>query len=293
MSLDLAKTSAFMHTHARVLDRRRFDYGLGRINASDLLAGLAAYRNPDGGYGWGLEPDLRSTTSQPVAALHAFEVWEEVSPACSPVAAELCDWLDSVSLPDGGLPFALPIPDPEGCAPFFVNVDPSQSALHMTAAVAVAAHRVAHHDAAVREHRWLARVTGYCRREIAAMTQRGAAYEFRYVLQFLDATIDDDGAADELKRLGAWLPASGELPVEGGIEGEYLHPIDISPRPGRPLRDVIAPEVIQADLDRLAAAQQGDGGWPVGWQPYSPAAALEWRGYLTVQAVQLLRVNAR
>jgi hypothetical protein len=36
-------------------------------------------RNPDGGYGWGLEPDLRSVTSQPVGAMHAMEVFAETA----------------------------------------------------------------------------------------------------------------------------------------------------------------------------------------------------------------------
>lgn len=43
------------------------------------LAALSAYRNPDGGYGWGLEADLRARESQPGAALHAFEVFEASS----------------------------------------------------------------------------------------------------------------------------------------------------------------------------------------------------------------------
>ena len=111
MDIDLDTTTAFMTAHARVLDRHRF----ARLRGDDgarLLGAAEAYRNPDGGYGWGLEPDLRSVTSQPGAALHALEAFADAGPATTPRAAELCDWLDGVSLPDGGLPFALPIPDP-------------------------------------------------------------------------------------------------------------------------------------------------------------------------------------
>ena len=53
------------------------------------------------------------------------------------------------------------------------------------------------------------------------------------------------------------------------------------------------PEVVAADLDRLAARQQDDGGWPEEFRAYSPAAALEWRGYLTVYAVSVLLANGR
>jgi hypothetical protein len=35
-------------------------------------------------------------------------VLAEVGPQATPRSVELCDWLGSISLPDGGLPFALP-----------------------------------------------------------------------------------------------------------------------------------------------------------------------------------------
>jgi len=49
---------------------------------------------------------------------------------------------------------------------------------------------------------------------------------------------------------------------------------------------------VAADLERLASEQLEDGGWTVDFQSYSPAAALEWRGYATVRALSVLRDNA-
>ncbi len=51
---------------------------------------------------------------------------------------------------------------------------------------------------------------------------------------------------------------------------------------------VFTTEVIEADLARLAAGQQRDGGWTVPYDTASPAAALEWRGYATVAAITTL-----
>ncbi len=48
---------------------------------------------------------------------------------------------------------------------------------------------------------------------------------------------------------------------------------------------------VAADLERLASEQGEDGGWSVDFQSYSPAAALEWRGYATVRALSVLRKN--
>ena len=127
-----------------------------------VLAAVDGYRNPDGGYGWGLEPDLRSRTSQPGGALHAFEVFADIAPATTggrPSCAT--GWTRSPS-PDGGLPFALPVPDPAACAPFWAAPTPTESSLQITAIVAATAHRVAAADPAVAGHPWLARATEYC-----------------------------------------------------------------------------------------------------------------------------------
>src|SRR5688500_18906001 len=100
MTPDITAASRFMTAHARLLDRRRFALPLGDTGPEAVLDALEPYRNPDGGYGWGLEPDLRATESQPGGALHAFEVFEDVAPHTAPRAVELCDWLLGASLPD-------------------------------------------------------------------------------------------------------------------------------------------------------------------------------------------------
>ncbi len=293
MSIDLDAAAAFMTSHARLLDRRRFGVRFEGAEPGGALAALDAYRNPDGGYG-ALEPDLRAPESQPVGGMHAFEVFEDVAPATSPRAAELCDWLDAASLPDGGLPFALPIADATATAPFWAQADPDTSSLHITTAVAAIAHRVARHDPAVAEHPWLARVTGYCLGTLAGRDTPESTLELLYALGFLDAVADDEPAAAPLiERLTAVIPPSGVLPVEGGVEDEAIRPLDFAPFPDRPARRRLAPDVVAADLDRLAAGQRADGGWDVDFVAYSPAAALDWRGYATIRSLTILQANGR
>lgn len=292
--VDLSMATDFMTTHARLLDRRRFELLLGGATGEEALAALAGYANADGGFGWGIEPDLRSPTSQPVSALHAFEVFEEVAPLTSPLAPALCDWLDSATLADGGLPFATQGADAVGSAPFFASGDPTASSLHMTACVAGIAHRVARNDPSVRDHPWLSRATAYCLERIAEIQEVSHAYELRFVLDLLDAIAESDSeAAAQLERLAGFIPASGALPVSGGVEGETLRPLYVSPRPDRPLRRAMPAAAIDGDLDRLEAEQKPDGGWDVDYQTWSPAAALEWRGYITVWAMQTLMANGR
>ena len=292
MNLDLAAT--FMATHARVLDRRRFDVMNGRADVSGAIAALDGYRNLDGGYGWGLEPDLRAPESQPGAALHAFEVFEEIAPATVPQAAELCDWLHSVSLGDGGLPFALPMSTTAGSGPWWGGADASASSLQMTAVVAAAAHRVAAQDPAVAGHPWLERATGYCLTAIDSIGRTPFAYVLAFSVRFLDAVHDRRPEAPALlDRLAGLIPADGKVPVRGGAEDEMLRPLDFAPYPDRPARRLLSPEAVSADLDRLVALQQDDGGWIVDYLKISPAGSLDWRGHATVRAIDILRQNGR
>jgi hypothetical protein len=292
--VDLDAASDFMATHARLLDRRRFDVLFRGAAPDGALAALGAYRNPDGGYGWGLEPDLRSRRSQPGPALHAFEVFEDVLPATTAAAAELCDWLGSVTLPDGGLPFALPVDDAAGCAPFWANADPNVSSLQITAVVTSIANRVAAGDPAVAGHEWLSRATDFCLSAIEAIGEQPDAMALAFSVQLLDAVHDArPEAAGLLAGLAKHIPANGLVRVRGGLEEEAMRPLDFAPAPDRPARSLFAPETISAELDRLAGQQQDDGGWEVDFASYSPAAALEWRGHMTVRALSILRLNAR
>jgi hypothetical protein len=295
MTIDLAAARAFIATHARLLDRRRFALlngdNAGAGDPAAVLAALAAYRNPDGGYGSGLEPDLRSPESQPAAAGHAFETFAEVAPLTSPHAVALCDWLDSITLPDGGLPFVLPITSPAGVAPWFADGERTAS-LQITAFVAAGAHRVAAHDPTVAGHPWLERATAYCLDAMAALGAEPFAYTLAFSIRLLDVLHDRRPEAQPMMdALSAHVPADGRVPVAGGAEGETLRPLDIAPEPGLPSRRLLDPDAVASDLGRLAAGQRDDGGWTVDYLPISPAGSLDWRGYATVKAIATLRRN--
>ncbi|MBB3086210.1 hypothetical protein [Geodermatophilus sabuli] len=292
MSVDLSAAADFMAGHARLLDRRRFERLFTDGDGDAVLVAVEAYRNPDGGYGWGLEPDLRSRTSQPGGALHAFEAFADAAPATTERARALCDWCATVALPDGGLPFALAVPDPAGCAPFWASADATSSSLQITAIVAAAAHQVAEHDPAVAGHPWLARATGYCLDAVRQLGPEPHALELAFAVRLLDAAhATHPEAAELLDRLGQHVPADGLVHVAGGAEEEFMRALDFAPHPGSPARALVTAEAVERELERLAAQQQDDGGWRVDFDSYSPAAGLEWRGHRTVEALGILRAN--
>jgi hypothetical protein len=145
----------------------------------------------------------------------------------------------------------------------------------------------------VAAHPWLARVTTRCLTAIDSLESTPAAYELVFALRFLDSVYERHPAASELlARLADYIPPDGRLPVSGGVSDEALRPLDLAPDPGRPARAILDDAAIAADLQRLAGDQREDGGWSVDFQSYSPAAALEWRGYATVRAFTVLNDSA-
>jgi hypothetical protein len=291
--IDIHAAHDFVATHARILDRRRLELRTGDAGPAAVLAALDAYRNADGGYGWGLEPDLRSPESQPATAGHAFETFADVAPVTAPQAVALCDWLEGVTLPDGGLPFALPTEASAGNGPWWGSADPTVSSLQITTFVTAAALQVGAHDRAVASHRWLARAVDYCVGAIERIEERPFAYVLEFALRFLDGLHGRRAAEAEraLAHLREFVPPDGTLAVQGGAEGEALRPLDLAPFPGTLSRSLLGDAVIAADLERLAGLQQDDGGWVVDYLKISPAGALEWRGYATVRALEVLRRN--
>ena len=286
---DLDRILDFVTSNARLLDRRRAELAVGAGDAEAALTVLAGYRNADGGFGWSLEPDLRAPTSQPVAALHAFEVLEEVAPVTSKMAVGLLDWLDAVALPGGPVPFALGGTASAGSAPMWESADTTSPSLHMTSVLLGIAHRTARHDPAVASHPWLRRATEWATQQIAALDGPRHAIGFRYVLQLLDTL----GAQDELERLGRHVPRDGTMAVTGGKPDEAMRALDFAPHPDDRMRALLDPAAIAADLDRLEAEQHDDGGWDVDWAHWSAAGGLEWRGWATVRALRILRANGR
>ena len=54
MDVDLDAAQAFLAGHGRMVDRHRLALVLGRGDPAAARSAVNAYRNPDGGYGWGL-----------------------------------------------------------------------------------------------------------------------------------------------------------------------------------------------------------------------------------------------
>jgi hypothetical protein len=282
---DLDAAADFIWRHARLIDRHRFAHLFLGAGAEPVVCALRAYQNPDGGFGHALEPDIRTPTSQPGASMHVLEMLAETGAFDDPMVDEACDWLTTITRDDGGIPFVLPTAMEHPHAPWWQPAD--ESSLLLTAAHAAVLHEQR------REHPWLHGATAFCWERIDSDRVEGS-YAARYAVAFLDAVPDEARAEAALHRIGPRLVEQGLVALDPAeVTGETFTPLDYSPRPDVRSRRMFEPEAIDAHLDALAAGQRDDGGWTFPWPAWCPAAELDWRGYVTIDALKVLRANGR
>ena len=282
---DFDAAADFIWRTARLVDRHRFACLFLGAGPDGVVRALRAHQNPDGGFGQALEPDLRTPTSQPGAVQHVLEMLAQAGDFDEALVTDACDFLASITREDGGIPFVLPSATDHPRAPWWQPAD--ESSLIQTAANAAVLHEQRF------AHPWLEGATAFCWARIDAGEISGA-YDARYAVAFLDAAPDEPRAVAALERLRPLLVGKGLVAVEPGQGGDdAFTALDYSPRPDSRSRRLWPADALEGHLDALAAGQADDGGWTVPWPEWSPAATLDWRGYLTVHALDTLRVNGR
>ncbi len=282
MPVDRAAAETFIWSVARLVDRHRYAMLFLGGPAEPVAAALRGYQNDDGGFGHALEPDLRCPQSQPAPTLSALEMLHEAGQFDSGPARDACGWIASIAAPDGGVPQALPGFEPYPHSPWW-STDPGSFLTFALAAVM--------HAEAVTGDDWLDRATEWCWRAIERVTAP-TGYWLKFACTFLDAVADADRAQAALTSLRARIDPAAFAPI-GGIEGERIRPLDISPRPGSRSRALFSESDIEAHLDEVEAGQLEDGGWMFDWLAWAPAQTADWRGNVTIRALSWLRDNGR
>jgi len=281
-TMDLAAAADFVWRNARLLERHLFAYLFADGAREPVLAALRAYQNADGGFGNALEPDKRCPAGQPVDVEMAFNVLDWVDGFGDPMVARACEFLSAISTKEGGVPFVLPSVNDYPHAPWWETAPDPPAALNPTASIAglLLKHRV--------RHPWLDGAVAFCREAIEA-TETRQFHDLMPVLTFLAHAPDRAWAAAQQARVLARIAEPGTVELDPHAGGYTQKPLDWAPTPESACRPLFSDAVIAGHLDALAARQQADGGWPINWDPISPGVELEWRGYVTVQALRTLR----
>jgi hypothetical protein len=283
---DFDAAATFVAANARVIDRRRFERLFGGGDAQPVRDAVAAYRNADGGFGHALEPDCRAPGSQSLAVEMALRIMDEAGAWDAALVRGACDWLAAVAPAEGGVAFVQPTLAGWPHAPWWVAEEGDPASVIVTALIAGTLH------ARGVSHPWLDRATELTWSLIDDVVDPGP-YDMRAVFSFLQRVPDRDRARRVFGRVGPLILDRKLVALDPETPGEVHFPLDFAPEPDSLARELFDEATIKANLDHLAQAQLEDGGWTFNWLAWSPAAEREWRGFLTVDALRILRANGR
>jgi hypothetical protein len=290
-----AAARAFLDREGRLIERRLATVLFDGADASGVIDAVLAYRNPDGGFGHGLEPDKRCPASLPIdveCALGILLVATGGGTAAGsgdPFADELvrgaCDWLASVAAPDGPVPLAFRAMEGYPRAEHWSDWTYTPG-LNPTAGLAGRLHQLG------ITHPWLDRATDWTWARLESGFDEDA-HALIEVMVFLTHVPDRDRAQAVGAHVGDWLSKAAWYRADPADPGYGLTPLHLAPSPDGPWRLLFGDATIQGHLDRLVRDQQPDGGWPITWEPPGSASALEWRGIETLRALRTLRSYGR
>jgi hypothetical protein len=196
------------------------------------------------------------------------------------------DWLSAIAPAEGGAAFVEPSVADGPHAPWWVPAEGHPASVIQTGQIAGLLY------ARGFAHPWLDRAAGLMWERIAALTEPNG-YEMFGVLAFLQHVPDRSRALAAFDRVGPLLLDRNLVTLDPEATGEVQGPLEFAPLPDSIARALFDDATIAAHLDHLAAAQRDDGGWTFNWLAWSPAAAADWRGFLTVDNLRILRANGR
>ncbi len=284
----------FLDREGRLVERRLAAVLFDGADPSGAVDTVRAYRNADGGFGHGLEPDKRCPASLPIDVETALEIlWVAGGGTVDgfrglgldDVVLGACDWLGSVAAPDGGVPSAFPVIEQYPRAEHWSDWTYTP-ALNLMAGLAGRLHRIG------VSHPWLERATDWTWAKLESGFDEDA-HALGEVLVFLAHVPDRDRAEEIGTRVGAWLATARWYRADPADPSYGITPLHLARSPDSPWRRLFDDVSVEGHLDRLARDQQADGGWPITWEPPGSASVLEWRGIETLRALRTLRAYGR
>jgi hypothetical protein len=269
-----------------VLDQRRFQLFFRGGASTPVRDAVAAYRNPDGGFGNALEPDLRCPLSQTGSTEMALRMLDDAAVWDAGLVQDACDWLQRNEAAGGGATAVEASATDWPHAPWWQPEDGRPASLIQTGQIAGVLHSRG------VTNPWLTRATDVMWEQIDVLSEP-APYNMFGVLKFLQCVPDRERAQRAFDAVGPLILERKLVELDPDAPGEVHGVLSFAPKPDSMARVLFDAATVDAHLDKLAAGQQDDGGWTFNWPQWSAAATLDWRGFMTVDALTVLWANGR
>ncbi len=292
------KARSYIFNHGRSLDQHLFTYHFEAGKAAPVLAALAHFQNADGGFGHGLEPDVRTPASSAIATSHAFAILREVGATGKDeiVKQAVAYCINSYDAENQVWPIVPPEVEDAPHAPWWTFATLDFGGFLANPFASIVGHL--NHYAELVPPDFLADVTAVALQRLKEKPVTDM-HDF-YCYMGLAETNTLPLPQQELVCAQLLQTLSGLVETDPTQWSEYnMKPLDVVSAPDRFWATAVAPQAIQANLDYLITQQLSDGSWPLAWSwEHVDAAAWrqaeqDWKGHIAVSNLQILQAFGR
>lgn len=283
MNFDMAAN--FIWTNGRLLERRIFEYAFYNGSQSAVLNALKAYMNDDGGFGHGLEPDLRTPDSQPLYIEFALRILYDNNIRNADIAYKVCEYISKHADLEKGIVDIYPSSSEYPRAVHWDNpksLEPSFSRL--TGLVGLLSWQGI-------KHPWLDKAINVCLQDIAR-NKYSDSHTILNAFCLLESLPQTSETKELYNKLSQDLLDSNFFNMTPS-RTYGLTPLDFSPYPNSYCSRIFSESIIDSHLIDLESQQTVDGGWEIQWEAPGEMARLEWRAHKTLKNLMILKAYNR
>ena len=103
MMVSVEKARDFVHAHGVMWERALWDYLFENGPVDKVQQRLACYKNSDGGWGHGLEHDIKAPLSNPLMLEFLLAIIRDTGLPVGGLLEGTPEWLEKIQKPDGSL----------------------------------------------------------------------------------------------------------------------------------------------------------------------------------------------
>jgi hypothetical protein len=299
-----AAARAYILTHGRPLDQARFGYHFEGASAPAVALALATYQNDDGGFGHGLEPDIRTPASSAIATSTGLAILRDIGKMAdeSLVAAAAGYLLATYDTVREVWPMVPPAVEDAPHAPWWTYADSETvfNGFRINPKASLLGHL--YHLAAGQDG--VAGLLSSASQSLMAYVETIPDEELGMhdLLALLDLASAENIPSDLQAPLSDKLRRAADhvVAIDPAGWGEYvLRPLQAAPAPDSLLAPVIDRAAIDANLDYEIQRQSADGSWDLAWTwDFIDVAAWaqaerDWKGFHAVNHLRTFAAYGR